>query len=146
MIGDTIQNQIQDAMRARDKVRLSTLQMLKSALSYERIEKGSDLVEDDEVRVLKSEVKKRRDAIDAYQKAGRDELVRREQEELAILEEFLPEQMSDDDLKKLVDKAISETNASSMSDMGKVIGIVMKKAGAATDGSRVASLVKEKLS
>jgi uncharacterized protein YqeY len=145
MIGDTITKQISEALKARDSVRLSTLRMLSSALSYARIDKQADLTEEDEIDVVKREARKRKDAIEAYEKAGAKDKADREKEELEILKEFLPEQMEDSELQNLIDEAIKTTNASSVKEMGKVIGVVMSKAGGKADGKRVAEMVKKKL-
>lgn len=146
MIADTIQAKIAEAMKAHDEVRLSTLRMLSSAFNYEKIDKQHDLTEEEELVVVRKEAKMRRDAIEAYEKAGAKERAEKEKVELAILEEYLPAQMSDEDLTKLVDDAIAQTGASQMSDMGKVIGAVMAKAGGAADGGRVSQIAKLKLS
>lgn len=133
-------------MKARDEVRLSTLKMLSSALNYEKIEKMHDLSEEEELTVVMREAKQRRDSIEAYEKAGATDRADKEKAELAILEEYLPAQMSDDELGKLVDEAIAQTGATSMADMGKVIGVVMGKAQGKVDGARVSSVAKAKLS
>ncbi len=145
MIIDNIQKQINEAMKARDEIRLSTLRMLSSAMNYEKIAKQHDLGEEEELAVVRSEAKKRRDAIEAYQKANQVDRAEKEKKELSILEEYLPVQMTDDELSKIVDEAIGETGATQISDMGRVIGAVMAKAKGMADGSRVSALVKEKL-
>jgi uncharacterized protein YqeY len=145
MIADTITKQIGEAMKAKDEIRLSTLRMLSSALNYEFIAKQHKLSEEEEIVVVRREVKKRNDAIEAYQKAGAADRVEKETAEKKILEEYLPAQMSDEELEKLVDEAINQTGAKAMQDMGKVIGMVMGKAAGKADGSKVAELVKKKL-
>ena len=145
MISDTLQKQIIEAMKAKDSVRVSTLRMLSSELKNAKIDKGSDLTEEEELKVVQKEAKKRKDSIESYDKAGRSELAESEKEELAILQEYLPEELSDDELSKLIDEAVRETGASSVQDMGKVIGIVIGKAKGAADGKKVAEMVKGKL-
>ncbi len=145
MIIDNLPKQIQAAMKARDTIRLTTLQLLKSALDYERIEKHATLTAADELVVVKKEAKKRKDAIEAYTNAKRDDLVKKEQTELKVLEEFLPEQMPDEELAALIKETISDLGASSFADMGKVIGAVMSQTKGQADGSRVSALVKEAL-
>lgn len=145
MIADHMQKQIGEAMKARDEVKLSTLRMLSSALNYEKIAKQHDLSEEEELIVVRSEAKKRKDAIEAYTKANQQERADKEKKELAILEEYLPAQMGDQELSKLVDEALAETKASAPSDMGRVIGLVMARAKGTADGSRVSALVKAKL-
>lgn len=145
MITDNLQKQIIEAMKARDEIKLSTLKMLSSALSYDKIAKQHDLSEEEELVVVRSEAKKRRDAIDSYTKAGQTDRAEKEKSELTILEEYLPAQMDDDDLSKIVDEVLAETGASGPQDMGRVIGAVVAKTKGLADGSRISSLVKEKL-
>lgn len=155
MIADTINQKIAEALKAKDETRLSTLRMLSSAFNYEFIAKQHKLTGEEELAVVKKEAKKRKDAIEAFKMAqgkqttsgtNQDERIKQEQAELAILQEYLPAQMGDEEIEKLVAVAISQTDASSMSDMGKVIGIVMAKAGGKAEGSKVAELVRRKLS
>ena len=145
-ISDNLKTQITDAMKARDSVRVSTLKMLSSELHNATIDNHNELSEEQELEVVKKEAKKRRDSIEAYEKAGREELAESEKQELKILEEYLPEQISDEELEKIVADSIDQTGASTMADMGKVMGLVKQKAGASADGSRIAELVKNKLS
>src|SRR4030043_2193447 len=125
MISDTITEQIGEAMKVKDEIRLSTLRMLSSALNYEFIAKQHKLSEEEEIAVVRKEVKKRNDAIEAYKKAGADDRAEKETAEKKILEEYLPAQMPDEELEKLVDEAINQTGAKTMQDMGKEIGMVM---------------------
>lgn len=145
MIVPNINKLIAEALKARDQIRLSTLRMLSSAFNYERINLQHDLTEDEELSVVRKEAKKRKDAIEAYKNAKRDDLAEKEQKELEILQEFLPAEMSDDDLEKFVDEAIKEIGATDMSKMGQLMGAVMKKTSGQADGSRVSSMVKSKL-
>lgn len=133
-------------MKARDKERLSALKMLSSEIHNAEINKGKELSESEEFTIVKKEIKKRRDAIEAYAQAGRDELVKREEAELKVLEEFMPEQLSEEEIEKVVSQTISDLGAGGMSDMGKVIGAVMSKIGERADGATVSGLVKQKLS
>jgi len=146
MIADTIQKKIQEALKARDEIRLSTLRLLSSALNYEFIAKQHKLSEEEEIAVVQREAKRRKDAIEAYEKAQALERAEKEKKELAILQEYLPAQMSPEQLSELVDEAISEVGAKALGDMGKVIGMVMSKAKGRVDGSEVSVIVKEKLS
>lgn len=146
MITDTITQKIGEAMKAHDATRLSTLRMLSSALNYEFIAKQHKLSEEEEIAVVKREAKKRKDAIEIYQQAKALDRAEQETKELEILKEFMPTEMGEEEITKLVDEAISQTGASQISDMGKVIGMVVGKSGGRADGSLVARLVKEKLS
>lgn len=145
MIIDNLPKQIAEAMKARDTIRLTTLQMLKSGLNYKRIDLQHDLTEEDELAVVRSEAKKRKDAIEAYTKAGRNELAEKEQSELKVLEEFMPQQMSDEELANIIKATVAELGAKSLADMGKVIGSVIGKTKGAAEGSRISALVKQEL-
>ena len=103
------------------------------------------MTEEEELGVIKKEAKKRKDAIEAYTKGNALERAEMEQEELKILQEFLPSEVSNDDLEKFVEEAISETGAKEIKEMGRVIGLVMQKAKGNADGGKVAAMVKQKL-
>jgi len=145
MIVQSINQKIQEAMKARDDIRVSTLRLLSSAFNYDRIAKQHELTEEEELAVVRREAKKRVEAIEAYEKAKVQEKADREKKELTILEEFLPQQMGDEELTKVVDEAISLVGASSIADMGKVMGEVMGKTAGRADGGRVSQLVKKRL-
>lgn len=144
MISDTLNQQIIDAMKAHDDVRVSTLKMLSTEIHNFKID-HPEMSEAEELSVIKKEAKKRKDAIEAYNKAGLKEKSVSEENELKILQEFLPTETSDEELEKLVTEALSESGASGIKDMGKVIGIVMAKSKGNADGGKVAQLVKQKL-
>ena len=146
MITDTIKKQIIDAMKSKDELRVSTLKLLSSALHNEVIKKQADLTNEEEIEIVRKEAKKRKDAIDIYEKVSAKDRADKEKKELEILQEFLPAQLSDEVLVGMVDEAIKQIGANSMADMGKIIGFVMKKASGQVDGGRVSQLVKEKLS
>lgn len=131
-------------MKSHDVIRLSTLRMLSSAFNYEKIENKHDLTEDEEMAVIKKEAKQRRDSIEAYKKAGSTDLAEKEDAELKILQEFLPPEMNDSDLEKIVLEAIDSVKPTGMADIGKVIGYVRGKAPNA-DSGKIAMLVKSKL-
>ena len=145
MISNTINKQIAEAMKAKDEIRLSTLKLLLSALHNAKIDKRGDLTEEEELEIVRREAKKRKDAIEAYKKVGATDRAEKEGKELVILQEFLPKELSDEEVSKLVDEAISTTGASSIQDMGKVIGIVVAKAKGRADGKKVAEMAKKKL-
>jgi uncharacterized protein YqeY len=145
MIADTITKQIAEALKAKEEIRLSTLRLLSSALNYEFIAKQHVLSEEEELVVVRKEAKKRKDAIEAYEKAGATDRAEKEKKELKILEEFLPQEMSETELAKIVDEVISQTGANSPSEMGKLMGPIMAKVAGRADGKRVSDMVKEKL-
>lgn len=144
MIVQNLQAKIGEAMKAHDEKTVSTLRLLSSAFNYEKIAKQHELTEEEELAVIRKEVKQRRDSIEAYDKAGRSDLSEKEKVELDILSSYLPPEMSDEDLAKLVDEAVMAVKPVGMQDMGKVIGLVKGKAPNA-DGGKIAQLVKAKL-
>ena len=148
MIANTLTQKIGEAMKARDAVRLSTLRMLSSAFNYEKIAKQHELNDEEELGVIRKEAKKRKEAIEAYgkvaDKESAKERIEQESKELEILQEFLPPEIGKEEIEKLVDQAILELKASSISDMGKVIGSVKSKASG-VDGSTLAEIIKQKL-
>jgi len=140
-----IHQQMTAAMKARDELRLSTLRMLISAIRYKEDELGHEL-SDDEVRaVAGSQVKKRTESIEAFEQAGRSELVAKETAEREVLAAFAPEQLSDEAVDALVDEAIASTGATTMQQMGQVMGAIMAKAKGKVDGSAVQAKVKARL-
>jgi uncharacterized protein len=137
---------IADAMKARDQARLSALRMLKAALMNKEVEKGGPLTDAEDLQVVASLVKQRKDSIDQFAKAGRQELVDKEKAELAIVEAYLPPALGAEDLERVVAEVLSETGATSPKDMGKVMkGVMAKLAGAQVDGKAVSELVKKRL-
>lgn len=145
MIVQTITQKIGEAMKAHDEIRLSTLRMLSSEFNYEKINKQHELTDEEELAVVRREAKKRRESVEAFNKAGASDRAERENQELAILMEYLPPDLTDEETEKLVDNAISEVKASSLAEMGKVIGLV-KSNNPNVNGAKVAELVKNKLS
>jgi hypothetical protein len=146
---DRVTSEMKDAMKARDKVRLRTLRGLRSALMNKTIDKrqGDDAELDDseQLAVVRKEVKQRKDSIEQFEDAGRDDLVQKEKEELEILKEFMPEPMSDEKLEEIIDGIIDDVGASDMSDMGPVMGRAMGELRGKVDGSRVQQIVRERL-
>ena len=137
---------IADAMKSRDQARLSALRMLKAALMNKEVEKGRALTDAEGLQVVASLVKQRKDSIEQFAKAGRQELVDKETAELAIIEAYLPPAPGVEDLERLVAEVLSETGATSPKDMGKVMkGVMAKLAGAQVDGKVVSELVKRRL-
>jgi uncharacterized protein YqeY len=145
-ITDRITEDMKSSMREATAGRTGTLRLLRSALKNEEIKLGHVLNDDEALKVLQREGKQRRDAMTQYNDAGRPELVAQEESELAIIAEYLPTAMSEAEVAAVVDDVIAETGASSMAQMGMVIGGVMKRVGARAEGGLVSRLVKEKLS
>jgi uncharacterized protein len=144
MIAQTLQAKIGEALKAHDEIRLSTLRLLSSAFNYEFIAKQHVLTEEEELAVVRKEAKQRRDSIEAYKKAGALDRAEREEAELKILQEYLPPEMSEQELSKLVTDAITQLGAKTTSDMGRVIGLVKSKAPN-VDGSKIAQIINSKL-
>lgn len=142
---DTLTADMKAAMKARDKDRLQTIRMLISGVKNTLIDKP-ELTEDDEVSYLSTEAKKRRQSIEAYVDAGREDLAETERQELKIIEEYLPQQLSDDEVGEIVKAAIAETGASAPSDLGRVMGKVMPQIKGRYDGAKVRPLVQSLLS
>jgi uncharacterized protein YqeY len=134
------------AMKAQDAPRTSTLRMVKAAMMNRQIEKGAELDDDDMQKLLRSLVKQRRDSIEQYEKAGRKELVDKETAEVAVIETYLPKAVSQEEIERVVTAAISETGATSIKDMGKVMKASQTAlAGKNADGRLVSEVVKAKL-
>lgn len=146
-LGKQIVSDLTAAMKAQDAQRTSTLRMVKAAMMNRQIDKGSELDDDDIQKLLRSLVKQRRDSIEQYEKAGRQELVDKEQAEIAVIETYLPQAASQAEIEAAVAAAIAETGASSMKDMGKVMKAAQTAlAGKNADGKMVSDVVKMKLS
>jgi hypothetical protein len=146
---DRISDDIKTAMKAKDKVRLETVRSIKKViLDRETLVRpnGQDaLTPDQELEVLTQLAKQRKDSIEQYQKANRDDLAAQEAQELAIIEEYLPPQLSDGEVEAVIDALIAQTGASSPKDMGKVMGPAMQQLKGKADGVKVQALVQSKL-
>jgi uncharacterized protein YqeY len=136
---------MRDAMKAREQLRVATLRMLMAAVKNTEVEKLHELSDDEVLEVIVREAKRRRESIEAFKQGGRDDLVEKESGELAVLEAYLPEKLSDAELAAMVDEAIAETGASSPKQMGEVMKALMPKVRGRADGAQVSALVKSKL-
>ena len=142
---EEIDDELKDAMRARDAERRDTLRLILNALRNSQKELQRPLSEEEELQVLQRERKRRIEAAEAFRTGGREEQAEAEERELEVLEEFMPEPLSEDELEEIVDDAIAENGATSMRDMGRVMADVMPQVSGRADGSVVSQLVKEKL-
>jgi uncharacterized protein YqeY len=134
------------AMKAKDKVSLRGIRAIKSAIMLQKTDgSGKVLDADGEISLLQKLVKSRQDSLDIYTKQNREDLAVTEREEIEVISKYLPEQLSEDELGALIDEVIAKTGASSMKDMGKVMGMANKQAAGRADGKTIASLVKQKL-
>ena len=140
-----IKTQLEDAMREGDAARRDTLRLILSSLQGAEKELQRPLPEDEELQVLQRERKKRLEAAEAFRNAGREEQADKEEDELDVLEEFMPEPISEDELEEIVDDVIAEVGATSMRDIGRVMADVMPQVAGRADGSAVSQIVREKL-
>ena len=140
-----IESELKEARLARDNQRRDALALLLSALRSAQKELQRELSEDESLQVLQRERKKRSEAMEAYDAAGREEQADREEFELEVIEEFMPEPLSEDDLEEIVDNVIAEVGATSIRDLGRVMADVMPQVSGRADGSTVSQLVREKL-
>lgn len=148
MLKQTLQEDLKKSVLEKNAPAVSTIRMLLSAINYYEIQKGGagyEAKDEDVITVVQKEVKQRKDSIEQFKAGGRNDLVEKETSELAVLEKYLPEQMSEEEITRLVDAAISQTGASSQQDMGKVMGILMPQTKGKADGSLVSKVVREKL-
>lgn len=144
---DKIISDLTSAMKAKDAERLSVLRMVKANLMNRQIEKGGELTDEEITKALQTLVKQRRDSIEQYEKAGRDELAAREKSEIIVLADYLPQAASKEEIEKAVAEAIAETGASSIKEMGMVMKAAQAKlAGKSADGKTISETVKAKLS
>ncbi|WP_100488637.1 GatB/YqeY domain-containing protein [Sporolactobacillus pectinivorans] len=143
---DRLNSDMKQAMKARDKVRLSVIRMIKTALQNESIKKMKELSEDEVLAVLSRELKQRKDSLQEFENAGRQDLVEEVSNEIAIVQTYMPEQLSEEDIKSIIDETISEVGAGSKADIGKIMKVIMPKLKGRADGSLVNRLVRSKLS
>ena len=144
---EKIQQELTAAMKAREELRLRVLRMLKTALHNRKIERGAELDDPESLAVVKSLIKQRREAAEAYRKGGAADRAAEEEKEIGVLENYLPVAVGDDAIRAAVDDAVKETAATSAKDMGKVMKAVMSRfAGQNIDGKKVNELVRQRLS
>lgn len=142
---DKLQQDLREAQLARDEIKVSTLRLLLSEIKNAQIAKG-ELSDQDIISIIGREVKKRKEAAAGFRSGGREDSAQKEEAELKILQSFLPVQLSNEELTKIIESSINELGATSAQDMGKVIGAVMGKVAGQADGATVSALIKEKLS
>tara|TARA_Y100001968_G_scaffold203327_1_gene186637 strand:- start:2771 stop:3208 length:438 start_codon:yes stop_codon:yes gene_type:complete len=143
---DTIKLHLKNAMIAKDKERLSAIRNILAKLKAKEIENNKALNKEESLQVLQSMAKQLKDSIEQYINGNRNDLADKESKELDIVKEFLPTPLSQDEIEKIIDETIKECNATSMKDMGKVMGMIISKSEGRGDGSLISQLVKEKLS
>lgn len=156
MLKNQLQSELKDSMLAKDVVKTSTLRMLLSAINYYEIQKavpagrqggaGYEATDEDVLSVIGREVKQRNDSIEQFMIASREDLAAKELQEKAILEVYLPPQMTEEDIRRIVSEAVKKTGATTPQDMGKVMGALMPQVKGKADGGLVSKIVKESLS
>lgn len=141
----TLNDDMKTAMKAKDKETLQVVRMLKASIQNEQIKAGHELNADDELTVLSREMKQRRDALSEFVQAGRDDLVEKIKVEIAIVEKYLPKQLTEEEIRQIVSEAIEKVQATSAKEFGKVMGAVMPLVKGKADGNQVNAIVKELL-
>jgi uncharacterized protein len=142
---EEIEDELKDAMRARDAERRDALRLILNSLKSSQKELQRPLSEEEELQVLQRERKRRVEAAEAFRSGGREEQAAAEERELDVLEEFMPEPLSEDEIEEIVDDVIAEVGATSMADLGRVMADVMPQIAGRADGSQVSQIVREKL-
>jgi hypothetical protein len=142
---EKITEDMKTAMKSGEKEKLNLIRLLRSEIRYKEIEKDTELNDEETVEVLSSAVKKRREAIEEFKRGGREDLVAREEKELKLILNYLPEQLSEKELLKVIDESIAETEAQSPKDMGKVMKVIMPKVKGRAEGKKVNQLVSLRL-
>ncbi|MBN1559271.1 GatB/YqeY domain-containing protein [candidate division KSB1 bacterium] len=142
---DRLTEDMKSALKAGEKDRLSTIRLLRGYIKNESIEKRRELTDAEEIAVLVSAAKKRKESIEAYAHAGRDDLVAKESAELAVIQSYLPQPLSPEEIENIVTAAIAQVNAKSVHDLGKVMTIAIQMAAGRADGREINAIVRKKL-
>lgn len=145
-LGDRLNEDMKLAMKSQDKFKLSVIRMVRAAIKNIEIDQRKTLSEDEELDVLSREIKQRKDSLQEFEKAGRDDLAENLKQEIAILMEYMPQQFTEEEVKAIVLQTIQEVGASSKAEMGKVMGALMPKVKGRADGKLVNQLVQQSLS
>ena len=144
-IKQTISEDMKTFMRAKDTARLGAVRLLQASIKQKEIDDRVELTDDQVLSVIQKMLKQRKDSIEAYQKADRQDLIDQEQLEIDVLSKYMPEPLTDDEVSKIIDKVISEVNATDMKDIGKVVGVLKSKISGRADMGQVSKIVREKL-
>lgn len=144
-IKQTISEDMKTFMRAKDTARLGAVRLLQASIKQKEIDDRVELTDDQVLSVIQKMLKQRKDSIEAYQKADRQDLIDQEQLEIDVLSKYMPEPLTDDEVSKIIDEVISEVNATDMKDMGKVVGLLKSKISGRADMGQVSKIVREKL-
>ncbi|NIT60039.1 MAG: GatB/YqeY domain-containing protein [Aliifodinibius sp.] len=145
-IRERLTQDLKEAMKSGDEIRRNAIRNLRSAIRYAEIDMGHELSDEEAIEVVAKQVKQRRDSIEQFQQGNRPDLVKQEQQELDIIETYLPPQLTDEEITERAQAVIAEVNATSMKDMGKVMGILSREMKGLADGKRISEIVRELLS
>ncbi|MFY0649172.1 MAG: GatB/YqeY domain-containing protein [Nitrosomonadales bacterium] len=145
-IRQTISDDMKTFMRAKDSARLGAIRLLQAAIKQKEVDDRIELNDDQIFSVIQKMLKQRKDSIEAYQKASRQDLIDQEQLEIEVLSKYMPEPLSEEEINQYIEEAIATTGASDMKDMGKVVGILKSKVAGRADMAEVSKLVRQKLS
>ena len=146
MIKEKLLNDLKEAMKDKNLIRKNTIQMVRAAVLQVEKDKQIELTDEQVIEIIAKESKKRKDAEDEFEKSGREDLIKQNKEEIEILAEYLPKQLSVEEVEKIVKTVIEETGATSMKDMGTVMKTAKEKIGASADGKTISDVVKKLLS
>ncbi|MES9946858.1 MAG: glutamyl-tRNA amidotransferase [gamma proteobacterium symbiont of Ctena orbiculata] len=145
MLKQQILDDVKAAMKAKDKARLGTLRLITAAIKQREVDERIELDDTQVLAILEKMIKQRRDSIKQYEDAGRQELAEQEKSEIAIIEAYMPEGLSDEEITAMIEQAITQSNAAGMKDMGKVMGLLKPQMQGRADMGKVSGLVKQKL-
>ena len=145
-LNDRIMNDLKESMKNKDSFKLSVIRMVKGAIQLEKINKKRDLNDEEVIDVISKQIKLRKDSINEFAKAGRNDLVENTQKEVEILNEYMPEQLPSEEVNKIIDEAFAKINPTSSKDMGLIIKEVSPKVKGRTDMGEVSKIIKDKLS
>ncbi|POZ88807.1 GatB/YqeY domain-containing protein [Petrotoga sibirica] len=141
MLKDLLNNDLKKFMKEKNTLALNAVRSIISEIKNKEVEKGAELTEEEIVQVIKKQIKMRKDSIEQFERADRNDLAEKEKKEVEILQEYLPEQLSDEELKKIIEETISEVNATSKKDFGKVMKLVIQKVQGRADGKKISEIL-----
>ncbi|MDO5095639.1 MAG: GatB/YqeY domain-containing protein [Peptostreptococcaceae bacterium] len=145
-LNEKLMTDLKDAMKNKDSIKKSVITMIRAAIKQKEVDERVELTDDDILDIISKQQKQRKDALAEFEKAGREDLIEQTKQEIELLAFYLPKQLTDDELEKIVSDAIQATNAQSMKDMGKIMGKVNEVAKGRADGKRINEMVKKLLS
>jgi hypothetical protein len=141
MLKDLLNNDLKKYMKEKNTLALNAVRSIISEIKNKEVEKGAELTEEEIVQVIKKQIKMREDSIEQFEKADRNDLAEKERKEVEILQKYLPEQLSDEELRKIIEETINEVNATSQKDFGKVMKLVIQKVQGKADGKKISEIL-----